>query len=307
MKDLIDIQYVRFALPDLERERAFLDDFGLVSWLEGDVLYARGTDPKPFVYVAEPAPDGEARFVGLGFEAASASALERLAALDGVPVEASSRPGKGSVVHLTDPDGNAIDVVFGAETPDPLPLPERTTPLNSGRAHARLGERVTLETDRPIVKRLGHAVIEAVDFRRSESWYKERLGLLTSDEIHAGDEGPVLGAFLRMNRGERHVDHHTLFLLGAGKRGFNHAAFEVADWDALMAAHYALHAKGHTHSWGVGKHVLGSQVFDYWKDPHGLVLEHFTDGDLFDEAWGSHEASVQQVLATLWGPAGAPT
>ena len=59
-------------------------------------------------------------------------------------------------------------------------------------------------------------------------------------------------------------------------------------------------------SWGIGKHILGSQVFDYWKDPAGFTLEHFTDGDLFNEAWGSHKAPIEQLLGVQWGPEGAP-
>jgi hypothetical protein len=112
---------------------------------------------------------------------------------------------------------------------------------------------------------------------------------------------------MRCNRGELYVDHHTLFLLGIGEPGFNHAAFEIADWDALMEGHYALARQSYTHSWGVGKHLLGSQVFDYWKDPHEFTLEHFTDGDLFNESFGSHKAPIDKLLGSHWGPDGGPT
>jgi hypothetical protein len=27
--------------------------------------------------------------------------------------------------------------------------------------------------------------------------------------------------------------------------------------------------------------LLGSQLFDYWRDPDGFEFEHYTDGDLF--------------------------
>jgi hypothetical protein len=130
--------------------------------------------------------------------------------------------------------------------------------------------------------------------------------LLTSDEIYVGEEDNSIGAFMRCNRGEQHVDHHTLFLLGAGNSEFNHAAFEVANWDTLMLGHDVLTQQGYEHRWGVGKHLLGSQVFDYWKDPHGFTLEHFTDGDLMNESFGSHKAPVEQLLGSHWGPAGAP-
>lgn len=43
---------------------------------------------------------------------------------------------------------------------------------------------------------------------------------------------------------------------------------------------------------------LGSQVFDYWWDPDGFRMEHYTDGDLYD-----NQASMTTVEATreqLW-------
>ena len=58
MPDLHDILYVRFALPDLARQQEFLEAFGMHTWLEGGVLYGRGTEPSPFVYAADPLPSG---------------------------------------------------------------------------------------------------------------------------------------------------------------------------------------------------------------------------------------------------------
>ena len=145
------------------------------------------------------------------------------------------------------------------------------------------------------VKRLGHCVLNVKDFRESEAWYKSRLGLITSDEIDSGGR-KALGAFLRCDRGAIPSDHHTLFLVGAGKPKFNHAAFELADFDDLMCGNDWLREKGRHHEWGVGRHVLGSQILDYWRDPWGHTVEHWTDGDLLDTAWGSRVATVQELM-----------
>jgi len=302
MTGIVDILYVRFRVADLARQQRFLSDFGFAVEEHDGLLLARGTDPNRYIYIAE---QGEPGFAGLGFEAQSERDLQQIAAMDGAEVGALALPGGGIGTRLQDPDGNAVDVVFGIEKPEPIAPPVRQ-PFNFGAAHLRLDERVSFDGRPTAVKRLGHCVLNVRDFRTSEAWYKERFGLLTSDEIYAGGEDNAIGAFLRCNRGAKPVDHHTLFLLGSGNPEFNHAAFEVADWDSLMIGHDLLLKQGYEHRWGVGKHLLGSQVFDYWKDPNGFTLEHFTDGDLISESFGSHKAPVQQLLGSHWGPQGAP-
>jgi hypothetical protein len=44
----------------------------------------------------------------------------------------------------------------------------------------------------------------------------------------------------------------------------HHSSFEVNDFDTQLLGHDWLREKGWTNSWGVGRHLLGSQVFDYW-------------------------------------------
>lgn len=130
---------------------------------------------------------------------------------------------------------------------------------------------------------------------------------VTSDEIQFPN-GSALGAFLRCDRGPEPTDHHSVFLvqMPGGAPGFHHAAYEVRDLDDLMAGHNHLQRKQHRSAWGVGRHTLGSQVFDYWLDPWGRQLEHWTDGDLFTAEDAPHVATVQELMGTQWGPA-APT
>ena len=85
------------------------------------------------------------------------------------------------------------------------------------------------------------------------------------------------------------------------KPAFMHAAFEVASLDDLMLGHAHLAKQGRTAAWGVGRHILGSQIFDYWKDPWGHELEHWTDGDLFTASDAPNTATVGDLLAVQWG------
>lgn len=294
-----DVAYVRFSVPDLDAMETFLTEFGMVrSERTRDALYMRGLDGSPFLHVAY---QGDPRFLAVGFEGAAMQDLETLAREEKTSIDPLDGPGGGSAVRLTDPDGFRIEVVAGRRSVAQIDAPARA-PINDAYATPRLNALKRLSKGPSHVKRLGHCVLNVKNFRESEAWYKSRFGLITSDEINLGSPEQVLGAFLRCDRGTIPSDHHTVFLLGTGKPGFNHAAFEVVDFDDLMCGHDFLKQKGRRHEWGVGRHVLGSQIFDYWRDPWGHTLEHWTDGDLLDAAWGSRTATIQEALRTQWGP-----
>jgi catechol 2,3-dioxygenase-like lactoylglutathione lyase family enzyme len=296
-----DIAYARFAAPDLDAMERFVTDFGLaVTARRNDVLYARGTDPSPYLHVTE---RGDAGFRGVAFEAASADDLLAAAKLEGAsPVEKIEAPGGGQRVRFTDPDGYEIEVVHGREQLPPLAV-RSAAPLNRGSDRQRRGALQRVPAGPSCVKRVGHAGLRVRDFRRSEAWYKSRFGFLSSDEIYLGAPNNIIAAFMRCDRGEVHADHHTLVCVGVGEGevGLDHVAFEVEDFDAVMVGHEHMKQAGYDHKMGVGRHILGSQVYDYWCDPWGQVLEHFTDGDLLD---GRHETGVHDpsvALGSQWG------
>lgn len=295
-----DIAFVRFEAPDLDVMATFLTGFGLVvAGRDEDTLYMRGTDDEGFVHVTHRAD--APRFVGLAFVVDDPADLDELARRDGFStIDDLAGPGGGRVVRTVDPNGFAVEVVAGRGSVGRLPMPT-PAPRNCASGTERVGAPLRLAGGPAHVKRLGHCVLDVLDFRESEAWYKQHFGLVTSDEI-ALDADTALGAFLRCDQGARHVDHHTLFLVGLGRARFNHAAFEVADFDDLMRGHDHLAAAGHTHQWGIGRHILGSQIYDYWLDPHGHMVEHWTDGDLFDGGTPPGTASLDQLLGSQWGP-----
>ncbi|MDT7685064.1 MAG: hypothetical protein QOG57_5374, partial [Pseudonocardiales bacterium] len=60
--------------------------------------------------------------------------------------------------------------------------------------------------------------------------------------------------------------------------------------------------RGYHRSWGIGRHVEGSQIFDYWRDPDGFLVEHFTDGDMFDNTLEPGWAPFTRSGLAQWGP-----
>jgi catechol 2,3-dioxygenase-like lactoylglutathione lyase family enzyme len=299
-----DVAFVRFRAPDLATMKSFLEDLGLhdAGSTEGR-LFMRGKGPAPFLHATEL---GEPGFAGIAFRARSLADLETLATRESVEVENLDALGGGKVVRLMDPDGFRIEVVAGQSMGDASAFPSRA-PWNSANHRERLGTVKRVAKGPAHILRVGHCVLNVSKFRVSETWYKERFGFITSDEIEL-QPGFSFGAFLRCDRGDLPADHHSLFLAQSPKgHGFNHAAFEVRDFDDLMTGHDFLKEKARTPEWGVGRHILGSQVFDYWRDPWGHTVEHWTDGDLLTAAERPNKAGLADLLGVQWGPPAPPT
>ena len=296
-----DVESVRFGAPDLSRMRTFLIDFGLFDAEDvGDgVLRMRGTGDAPFVHETV---QGKPGLCAVTLRAKSLADLHRLAEAEGAAISRPTAPGGGSVVALTDPNGFTVEVV--AERARAPLRPHGVRALwNTMTGRHRSGEAKRVAAGPATVVRLGHVVLGVNDTRESWEWYHHRFGVLMSDEVQAPN-GAMAAAFIRCDRGDDPADHHTLnFAAIPGKPpAFHHAAFEVADLDDLMAGHEHLKRAGYQHDWGVGRHILGSQVFDYWKDPWGHRVEHWTDGDLFTAATPANVTDLSVMLGQQWGP-----
>ena len=295
------LAYLMFERPDLAEAQRFLGDFGLhaVSCEQG-LLFLRGTGPAPFVYVVHEAP--VARFVGFGLEVASAAELEALARLPGASaVQALDWPGGGRHVVLTDPSGFTVHAVHGRGAVAPLPQ-RAPLPLNTADAATRVNQPQRPPLAPPDVIRLGHVVLELADYQATCAWYTQHFGFIPSDVQLLPDGSPAV-AFLRLDLGEKPADHHSLALVQGFAAQYSHSAYEVTDADAVGMGQRVLNEKGWTHAWGIGRHILGSQIFDYWQDPWGDKHEHYCDGDLFTAAvpTGLHAASREAMAQ--WGQA----
>ena len=289
------LSQVNFRAPDLDQMQNFLTEFGLLlGSRDAQVLRMSGHGDFDCIHLTEL---GEPAFVGFGLEVADDDALDHLAFKTGKKVDDTKHK---RTLFLCDPNGYEIAVT--AESPETRTPSEHSAPkINYPNVTNRISETMRRLSGPSHVLRLGHVVLNVASFRESESWYKSHFGFLTSDEIEL-EPGVSVGAFMRLNIGNTATDHHSLFLLEApGDASFNHAAFEVSDVDDLMVGHDHLRKNGREHSWGVGRHILGSQVFDYWKDPWGHELEHFSDGDRFVASNRPNVATLDDLLGVQWG------
>lgn len=296
-----DIAYARLRSPDLDAAEEFLTDFGLVKVERtANALYMRGSDPAHHIHVTE---KGDAKFLGMAFYARSADDLKTAAKLPGASaVESIDEPGGGQRVRLTEPNGYCIEIVHGIQELAPLPLERQ--PTNSGAEPLRRVGRLMRPSRGPtVVKRIAHGVMGAPDVSKTVGWFRENLGMIQSDDIYVGAKDNIIGSFNRCDRGDEYVDHHTFFCQKTPRAGLNHFSFEVADIDAVFIDHEYLVSRGkYDHVWGIGRHQLGSQVFDYWADPWGRVHEHWADSDRLNAASGSNFCTPDDTR----GPWGEP-
>ncbi len=306
MIKVADIAYVTYAVADMDRAEAFLTDFGLTrSARTSDALYMRGTNGAHHHHVSRRGDKP-----GLLGIALTVDSRADLVAATGIPgasaVTAIDEPGGGERVRLAGPEGYVIDLVHGIASLAPLPMRPALT-LNSGAAKPRQGE-----TQRPVrgpaqVLRLGHVALLTQDPGAAADWFTRHLGLIASDYLDDPASGGTAGAFMRCDRGADPSDHHTIAVAGAPITRIHHCSFEVQDFDAVQIGGEWLEARGHHREWGIGRHILGSQIFDYWRDPDGNMIEHYTDSDVFDASVPSARHPAGPDTLFQWGPPPPPT
>jgi hypothetical protein len=296
-----DLAFGRLRAPDLDAQEEFLTHFGMIRAARTpDALYMRGTGPRHHIHVTHKAAD--AAFIGFAYLAASEEDLVRLAKAPGAsPVEPLDEPGGGKRVRLREPNGYQMEVVHGIAA-----LPEIAVArdeMNTGNDPLRRAGRVLRLPKSPApIKRIGHGVLSTPKVRETVAWFRDTLGFIGSDDIYVGSKDNIIGSFNRVDCGDEYVDHHSLFCVMNERAGLNHMSFEVPDVDAVFKDHEYLAGLGkYEHMWGVGRHLLGSQVYDYWADPWGRVHERWADTDRLNVKSGSNLLSAEEGFVSQWG------
>jgi len=293
------LAHLIFERPDLEEAARFLSDFGLsVSHQDADTLYLRAADPTPYCYRIH--RGAQARFLGFGLEVCNEADLNRLAETKGASsVEPIRHPGGGKQVRLLDPSGFIVEAIHGQCESNPLPH-RPALAFNLADKQPRINKAQRPPVAPPEVLRLGHIVIEVADYQATCAWYTQHFGLIPSD-IQVLPDGTPIVTFMRLDRGETPTDHHTLAIAQGFAAAYSHSAYELVDADAVGMGQRVLREQGWEHSWGIGRHILGSQIFDYWQDPWGDKHEHYCDGDLFTSTQPTGIHPVSREAMAQWG------
>jgi catechol 2,3-dioxygenase-like lactoylglutathione lyase family enzyme len=301
------LHHIVIGTPHLEETEKFATDFGMfVAAKSGGKTYFRTGGGDAYCYVIE--PSASPCLVRLAFLVDSINDLERATSLEGAtPISSLDGPADGKVVSVQGPYGLRVDLVHGI----PEGKASETSPAlvnNFGREKVRQGLPQHTRPAAPAeLFRIGHIGLFTPDVPQMRKWLMDVLGLVPTDEMYMGTPSNLICSFMRIDQGEHWVDHHTIAVFKGGpKLDLHHASFEVADYEAQFMAHRYMQTKGWELIWGVGRHPLGSHVFDLWRDPNRYRFETFSDTDLANSNTPTnlHDAMKQEM--DRWSPPGSP-
>jgi catechol 2,3-dioxygenase-like lactoylglutathione lyase family enzyme len=294
-----NLQHVGLEVPDIDRALSFFSDAGLERTQRDNCGVARcaGREQDQLVFIE--GPQRKLRHVSFGTtESGLADITKRLEDAGETLLDAPNEtPEPG--IWVRDPDGVLVNIKVADAAPS-LGGPEAVGsqpdwPVNVPGHYHRLGPRAAPEYDTPVQpRRLGHILQFTTDVERKIDFYTRLLGMKVSDRI-----GPGI-AFMYVEGGS---DHHVVALAQSDGPGLHHASFEMGNVDeiGLNATHMV--DKGHQHSWGFGRHVVGSNFYTYFRDPWNGLVEFFSDIDYIPAGydWQPRDWPMEGALAS-WGP-----
>ena len=167
------------------------------------------------------------------------------------PAAANQAPDGGTIMTVRGPEGGVLRFVHGDVV------------------HARQ----VPAGDRP--ERLAHVNLNSTDADASAAFYEKALGFRLTDRSK-------MMAFVRCNS-----DHHAVVIAEAKVNGLNHVAFLVPDLEAVMRGSGRMIDAGFPIAWGVGRHGPGDNVFAYFIDPVGFVIEYTAEVLQVDDSYVS--------------------
>lgn len=251
------LRSVALNVPDLARAESFYTQVWnlQVAQREGDAVYLRGSGSDHHLLALHPGGEvPQIRQVTLRARSTQAlqSVAEAVPRAGGsilAPVGPMAGPAGGIGLKFRDPHGRIFEVVHG-DVRHGGTLPEK---------------------DRP--ERLTHVVLNSHDVDATQRFLGEALGFTLADRT-------VAIAFMNCNS-----DHHTLAVGIADNDALNHIAFLMPDFESVMRGGGRMKDAGFPIQWGPGRHGPGNNLFNYFIDPFGVVIEYTAEVQQVDERY----------------------
>jgi catechol 2,3-dioxygenase-like lactoylglutathione lyase family enzyme len=255
------LRSVELVVPDLARAEAFYTrTWHLeVAHRRDGVLYLRGSGTDDYLLALHQGGEvPQVRHVTL--RARSRAALDAVRAnVPGAggriladPHALTRDPAGGIGLEFQDPHGRTFQVVHG-DTRREESAPVQDTPI-----------------------RLTHVVLNSHAVDETRVFLQDALGFRLADRTG-------IMAFMNCDR-----DHHTLAIGITDNDALNHIAFLMPDAESVMRGGGRMRDAGFPIHWGPGRHGPGNNLFNYFIDPFGIVIEYTADVEQVDDSYESH-------------------
>ena len=307
---IIGLDALVFGVDDLQACSDYLRDYGLkpselserggrFEALDGTAIIIRRHDDSSLPAAFGPAPSLRETIYGV----AAASDLDAIEAELGRDREV--RRDADGVLHSVDDMGFAIAFQVTCRRPFEAPADLTNAP---GSAPQRPVNQLGISPDMQALPRtLSHVVYFVPDAAKAESFYRDRLGFVTTDSFIG------VGPFMRPAAMD---DHHCLFMIQTPPhmKGCEHFTFHMGSGTEVLLAGRRFEEKGWTSFWGPGRHLFGSNWFWYFNSPLGCHVEYDADMDTHDDEWVARQAPMSADNSQLflftsrdkWAPGGQP-
>lgn len=277
--------FVRLSAPDLGGMEAFLSDFGMIKvYRDEQRLYMRGTGSAPYLHITE---KGAAGVISYGYNVTDPDVLIHFARSGAGVVEELDGPGGGRRVRLRDPDGCGVELVCDRAAVEPLP----------SRPMVRSPDGISKLVGPARIVRIAHTACATPDPTNTLGWYHEKLGLVTTDELFIGTRDNVLGRFDRVDLGDELVDHHIIFVFRGERAGMHHVSYQVEAVDDIFFGFNHMEQSRRDHVRGIGRHALGSQIFNYWMSPFNQMHEHWFSSEKMNADSGMNYVQIGEGMS----------
>lgn len=282
MLGITHLRHIGLICPNLDKQARFYEEvWGLdrVPDTEGDTVYFRGAGPEHHILSLYPGENRGLHHIAFGM--VDKNAVDRAAdILQSKGVRIIQEPGyldeagKGYGLRFLDPENRCIELSAWVET--------------------NIKEWTKKNVD-PI--KLNHVVMNTADLDMITDFYTNVVGFKVTD----WSEHQMV--FLRCNK-----KHHSLAFNQDIHASCNHIAYEVNSVDELMRGIANVRAAGFQEIWGPGRHGPGDNIFCYFQDPSGFVMEYTCYLETIeDEAeWKARVWKRVPHLMDQWGIAGPP-
>ncbi|CAH0017106.1 unnamed protein product [Clonostachys rhizophaga] len=305
---LVKLVHMRYQHPDLDEITTFLQDFGMhIVKATDEKRWFGGYGPDQYVYYAQKGPR---KFLGGTYEVETFADLEKASRIKGAgQIEAlEDAPGGGHLLTLIDPEGFPVSLIHGQDPVKVGEIPKQLV-MNYEADKPRVREFQRFKEGPAAVHKLtdfklGHYGLCVQNFDTLLAWYTKNFNIVPTDFLYVLPEGKrkIVAVFAHIDRGTDYVDHHTFFMSTNKTSHVHHCSFEVHDFDTQQIGHQWLAKKGYKSVWGVGRHILGSQIFDYWWDTTGNMVEHYADGDVINSETPIGYGPAGDESLAVWGP-----